>query len=86
MSDKTGRPLGDRLGRPSEHRNSETQIRTLLDNQTEQIFVECQARIHQHKLQEVRAEKDQQLLQGHYYNKIWNYVKLIKEVSLKLKS
>ena len=68
MSDRTGRPVGDRPGRPSEHRNSEAQIRTLLDKQEEQILAECQARINQHEFQAARAEevqqRDQQLLQG----------------------
>ena len=64
MSDRTGRPVGDRPGRPGEHRNSEVQIRTLLDNQKEQILAECQARINQHEFQATRAEEDQQLLQG----------------------
>ena len=48
------------------HRNSEAQIRTLLDNQKEQILAECQARINQHEFQAARAEelqrRDQQLL------------------------
>ena len=64
MSDRTGRPVGDRPGRPGKHRNSEAQIRTLLDNQKEQILAECQARINQHEFQAARAEEDQQLLQG----------------------
>ena len=64
MSDRTERPVGDRPGRPGEHRNSEAQIRTLLDNQKEQILAECQARINQHEFQAARAEEDQQLLQG----------------------
>ena len=50
--------------RPGEHRNSEAQIRTLLDDQKEQILAECQARINQHEFQAARAEEDQQLLQG----------------------
>ena len=66
--DRTGRPVGDRPGRPGEHRNSEAQIRTLLDNQKEQILAECQARINHHELQAARAEevqqRDQQVLQG----------------------
>ena len=64
MSDRTGRPVGDRSGRPGEHRNPEAQIRTLLDKQNEQILGECQARINQHEFQAPRAEEDQQLLQG----------------------
>ena len=69
MSDRTGRPVGDRTGRPGEQRNQEAQIKTLLDNQKEQILAECQARIDQHEFQAARAEevqqRDQQLLQGH---------------------
>ena len=64
MSDRTGRPVGDRPGRPGEHRNSEAEVRTLLDNQKEQILAECQARLNQHEFQAARAEEDQQLLQG----------------------
>ena len=68
MSDRTGRPVGDRPGRPSEHRNSEAQIRTLLDKQKEQILAECQARSSQYQFQAARAEevqqRDQQLPQG----------------------
>ena len=63
MSDRTGRPVGDRSGRPGEHRSSEAQIRTLLDYQKEQILAECQARICQHEFQAVRAEEEQRLLQ-----------------------
>ena len=68
MSDRTGQPVGDRSGQPGEHRSSEAQIRTLLDDQKEQILAECQARIGQHEFQAARAEvvqqRDQQLLQG----------------------
>ena len=68
MSDRTGGPVGDRPGRPGEHRNPEAQIWTLLDKQKEQILAECQARINQHEFEAARAEevqqRDQQLLQG----------------------
>ena len=64
MSDRTGRLVGDRSGRPGEHRSSEAQIRTLLDDQKEQILAECQARISQHEFQAARAEEEQRLLQG----------------------
>ena len=85
MSDRTGRPVGDRPGRLGEHRNSEAQIRTLHDNQKEQFLAECQARINQHEFQAARAEEDQ-LLQLQLLQQIWNYVKLIKEVSMRWKS
>ena len=57
-------PVGDRSGRPGEHRSSEAQIRTLLDNQKEQILAERQGRINQHEFQAARAEEEQRLLQG----------------------
>ena len=59
-----GDPVGDRPGRLGQHRSSEAQIRTLLDNQKEQILAECQARINKHEFQAARAEEDQRLLQG----------------------
>ena len=64
MSDRTERPVGDRLGRRGEQSSQEAQIRTLLDKQKEQILAECQARINKHEFQAARAEEDQQLLQG----------------------
>ena len=64
MSDRTGQLVGDRSGQPGEHRSSEAQIRTLLDDQKEQILAECQARINQHEFQAARAEEEQRLLQG----------------------
>ena len=45
VSDRTGRPVGDKSGRPAEQSSQEAQIRTLLDKQ------ECQARINRHEFQ-----------------------------------
>ena len=64
MSDRTGRLVGDRPGRLGEHRCSEAQIRTLLDDQKEKVLAECQTRINQHEFQAARAEEEQRLLQG----------------------
>ena len=64
MSDRTGQPVGDRSEQPGEHRSSEAQIRTLLDDQKEQILAECQARIGQHEFQAARVEEEQRLLEG----------------------
>ena len=64
MSDRTGRPVGDRPGQPGEHRSSEAQIRTLLNELKVKVLVECQARISQHEFQAARAEEEQRLLQG----------------------
>ena len=51
VSDRTGRLVGDRAGRPAEQSSQEAQIRTLLDKQKEQILAECQARIDRHQFQ-----------------------------------
>ena len=51
MSDRTGRPVGDRAGRPAEQSNQEAQIRTLLHKQKEQMLAECRARINRHEFQ-----------------------------------
>ena len=68
MSDRTAQPVRDRPGQPGEHKSSETQIRTLLDEQKQKVLAECQARISRHEFQAARAEeeqqRDQQLLQG----------------------
>ena len=51
VSDRTGRPVGDRTVRPVEPINQEAEIRTLLDKQKEQILAECQARSNRHEFQ-----------------------------------
>ena len=43
---------------------AQAQIRTLLDDQKEQILAEYQARINHHEFQAARAEEEQRLLQG----------------------
>ena len=45
VSDRTVRPVGDRTVRPTEQSSQEAQVRTLLDNQKEQILAECQAKL-----------------------------------------
>ena len=50
-SDRTGRLVGDRAGRPAEQSSQEAQIWTLLDKQKEQILAECQAKINRHEFQ-----------------------------------
>ena len=63
-SDRTGQPVGDRPGQPSEHKSSEAQIRTLLDEQKQKVLAERQARISQHEFEAAQAEEKQRLLQG----------------------
>ena len=63
MSDRTGQPVGDRSEQPGEHKSSEAQIRTLLEEQKQKVLAEWQARISQHEFQAARAEEEQRLLQ-----------------------
>ena len=114
VSERTGRPVGDRAGRPAETSSQDAQIRILLDKQKERILAECQTEINRHEFQAAhdrrslrklgeivesqqeelhcaRAEelprRDQQLLHGQLLcSKIWNYVKLIRKVSVKWKN
>ena len=60
-TERTGRPVGERTGRPAspsgQERNvANAQIRTLLDRQKEQNLAECQAEIKKHEFQ---ADYDQ---------------------------
>ena len=64
MSDSTLQPVGDRPEQTGEHKSSEAQIRTLLDEQKQEVLAECQARISRHEFQAAQAEEEQRLLQG----------------------
>ena len=76
VSDRLGRTVGDRSGRPGEHRNSEAQIRTLLDNQKEQILAECLNT----NFKQLEPKKSNDSFKDNYCSKSCNFVKLIKEV------
>ena len=51
VSERTGRPVGERAGRPAESSCQNAQIRILLDRQKERVLAECQAEIDRHELQ-----------------------------------
>ena len=51
VSERTGRPVGERALRPAESSSQDAQIRTLLDRQKERILAECQAEINRHEFQ-----------------------------------
>ena len=51
VSERTGRPVGERAERPAESSSQEAQIRTLLDRHKERILAECQAEINRHEFQ-----------------------------------
>ena len=51
VSERTGRPGGERAGRPAESSSQDAQIRILLYRQKERILAECQAEINRHEFQ-----------------------------------
>ena len=51
VSERTGRPVGERAGRPAESSSQDAQIRTLFDKRKERILAECQAEINRHEFQ-----------------------------------
>ena len=65
VSERTGRPVGERAERPAECSSQDAEIRILLDRQKERILAECQAEINRHEFQaEELQRRDQQLLHG----------------------
>ena len=51
VSERTGRPVGERAGRLAESSSQDAQIRSLLDRQKERILAECRAEIKKHVFQ-----------------------------------
>ena len=90
MSDRTGRPVGDWTERTVEQRNQEAQIRTLLDKQKEQILASAKQELTNTNFKQLEPKKFNNeinnFFKDHYCSKIWIYVKLGREVSLKWKS
>ena len=86
MSNRTGRFVADRPGRLGEHRSSESQIRILFDDQKEQIVQNAKQELINTNFKQPELKKSNDFFKDNYYSKIWNYVKLIREVSLKWKN
>ena len=51
VSERTGRPVGERARRPAESSSQDAQIRTLLDRQRAQILADCQTEMKKHEFQ-----------------------------------
>ena len=67
--------MSDRTWRPVERRYQESQIRTLPDNSAKQKLINT-------NFKQLEPKKSNDSFKDNYYSKIWNNVKLIKEVSL----
>ena len=87
MSDRTGRPVGDRTERPVKQRNQEAQIRTLLDMSKNRKFLQnAKQELVNTNFKQLEPKKSNDSFKDNYGSKSWNFVKLIKEVSLKWKN
>ena len=72
VSERTGRPVGERARRPAECSSQDAQNRFLLDRQKERILAECQAEINRHEFQaEELQRRDQQLLHAQLSQQNW---------------
>ena len=87
MSDRTRRPVGDRTGRPVEQRNQEAQIGT---SKKSKFLQSAKQKLTNTNFKQLEPKKFNNeitnFFKDNYCSKIWNYVKLIREVSLKWKS
>ena len=71
----------DRSGQPDERCSSNTQFRTLLEEQRKTVIEEYREKVGHHELHAAHAEEERRLLQGHLYgDRNWNFVKPINEV------
>ena len=90
MSHTTGRPVGDRRRRPVEQRNQEAQIRTLLDKQKNKFLQSAKQELTNTNFIALEPKnfnnEINSFFKDNYCSKIWNYVKLIREVSPKWKN
>ena len=91
VSERTGRLVGERAGRPAESSSQDAQIRILLDRHEFQAdydrrslrkLCEIVEELHFLKLKNFNDEINSFFMKS-YCSKIWNYVKLIRKVSMK---
>ena len=78
------------MGRPVKQRNQEAQIRTLLDKQKGKFLQSAKQELTNTNFKQLEPKKFNNeinnFFKDNYCSKIWNYVKLIREVSVKWKS
>ena len=87
MSDRTGRPVGDRPGRPGEHRNQKHRLGLCSTIKKSKFLQSAKQELINTNFKQLEPKKiNNDFFKDNYYSKSWNYVKLIREVSLKWKS
>ena len=92
VSERTGRPVGDRTGRPVEQRNQEAQNRLGLCStiKKSKFLQSAKQELTNTNFKQLEPKKFNNeinnFFKDHYCSKIWNYVKLIRKVSVKWKN
>ena len=86
MSDRTGRPVGERSGRPGEHRSSEARLGLCPTIKKSNFLQNAKQELINTKFKQLKPKKINDFFKDNYCCKIENFVKFIKEVSLKWKS
>ena len=87
MSDKQGNLLEIDRGQPGEHRSSEAQIRTLLDDQKRANSCRMPSKNYVNtNFKQLMPKKSNDSFKDNYCSKSWNFVNFMKEVSQKWKN
>ena len=75
-SDRTGKPVEERIEIAEERESSGAQIRTLFNEQRRTIIAGCCEKVSHHELQAARAEQERKILQ----DEIWRQQQDFREV------
>ena len=70
----------DRSEQPDERNSSNSQIRTLLEEQRQMIVAEYREKVGHHELQAAHAEEECDFYKNNNGDRNWNFVKLINKV------
>ena len=87
VSERTGRLVGERVERPAESSSQDAQIRTLFEHKKSEFLPSARQKLTDtnFKLKNFNDEINSFFVYS-YCSKNWNYVKLIRKVSVKWKS
>ena len=90
MSDRTGRRVGDRPGRPGEHRDQKHRLGLCSTSKKSKFLQSAKQELTDTNFKQLKPKKFNNEINSFFKDsccsKIWNDVKLIKEVTLKWKS
>ena len=86
MSDRTGRPVGDRPGDPVSTKAQKHRLGLYLMSKNRKFLQNAKQELINTNFKQLKPKKSNNFFKDNCCSKIWNYVKLIREVSLKWKS